>query len=108
MIDLTPAQLRLIKDAQNREDCVVSFYGQRETTKQKLLDGGLVETVWTLTDEERAAKRAEVAEACNELRQAIFTDASAVRLGRIARSISNGTSKLFYTKEILTDLGKTV
>ena len=107
MIDLTPAQLRLLKDAQAREDFVVSFYGQRETTKQKLIDGGLVETVLNKTPDEITALKAEVKTLCTDLLATIDTG-TALQIGRIVRNISYVSGKIFGTKDVLTDLGKTV
>jgi hypothetical protein len=108
MIDLTPAQLRLIKEAQTKDDGHLNFYGVPEKTQQKLRDGGLVQTVFANSPDEREAIRAEVKDLCDHLKASIDTSTS-VQIGRTARAISNLSSqKLFATKDVLTDLGKAV
>lgn len=107
MIDLTPAQLQLIKDAQAKEDGRVNFYGIRETTKQKLMDGGLVETVMVHTPDEQAELKDEIRGLTVSLTSGLDT-ASSVALARISREISHRITKIFSTKDVLTDLGKTV
>jgi len=108
MIDLTPAQLRLIKEAQGKEDGRINFYGIPEKTQQKLRELDLVQTVFANTPEEREASRNEIKNLCDELK-AMVDASTSVQIGRTARAITTlACHKLFATKDVLTDLGKTV
>lgn len=108
MMNLTPAQTRLIKEAQKKEDGRINFYGIPEKTQQKLRENGLVQTVFANSPKEREAIRAEIKDLCDELKAMVDTSTS-VQIGRTARAITSLAShKLFATKDVLTDLGKTV
>lgn len=107
--DLTMAQRQLILDAKTHERHAVNFYGIRETTKQKLIDLGLVETVLTLGDVEQIERRIQIQALCDDLKK-ILSDPSSPQYHtqRAAREITRLTATLFGTTDILTEKGKEV
>jgi len=104
--DLTMAQRQLIADAKKHPQHIVNFYGIRETTKAKLIDVGLVETVLTLGDVEQIERRIQIQALCDDLKK-ILGDPTTPKYHteRAAREISRLTATLFGTQNVLTEKG---
>ena len=108
MTNLTPAQKRLIADARTTERNTINFYGIPEKTRQKLIDDGLVEIVFTYSDDEKNEIKGKVHDFCDELQTAMAEGHSKYQTTLLARNIKHNVESLFYTINVLTEAGKTV
>jgi hypothetical protein len=104
---LTPAQRRIINEAQLRPDHAVRLFGIPYTTKDRLKELGIIETVSTLTGDEAKEMRKKIKAYAGELLSVAET-ADLHKLADISAEIQNCTWRLQTTKTVLTAAGLAV
>jgi hypothetical protein len=101
-MDLTPAQQRLLKEAEVRPDKRVLFYGMPEKTQTKLLESGLVKKVYAVErhGEEYKKVKTELYQLADDVKIAISYE-KWDKVAEVAQQIENRARKLEYQITVL-------